>query len=655
MNHGNSIKKFTDDLPERIKQIGTTEEVNEWKYLRAGKLKMIYRNGTIRYLSGGNNELIRMIYAAVRDKDWQVVLPHIEDENITIDGNSFSIEFKCRYKNAGIDFLAGFTIYGSEDNSITLIMDGQALETFEKNRIGWCVLHPVEGCAGTNCIIEHSNGSTTQSAFPEEISPYQIFSNIRSMNWMNGKINCKISFEGDVFETEDQRNWTDASFKTYSTPLSLPFPVTIDKDTRIYQKIVLNFNGQFEEDRDGDKVNIVRLYPDETYRIPELGICRRSSGDGSLRENEAKILRALRFDHYRIDIHLYKKDWQKEASKAASESHDLGFPVEVALFFDDSYETLIKSFIKWYSEERITIASVLLFHFSIPLIPDERVWEIIRNLRETDPQIKVAAGTNANFAQLNRNRPGDSRNDSVCFSIHPQEHLSDNLTLVENLKAQGYAVSSAKRYFGNKKIAVSPVTIQRRFNANKSLFEIPYIGNDMPPQVDSRLMSLFGACWTAISVKYICEAGADSITYYETAGERGIIQGETDPQWPGQFRTVKGMIFPVYHVFRFILANKSFHVLKSTSSRPLDVDCLALSDGKQARLILVNFTSGVQTVLLECCSGLFRIRTLSTDSFSEAASNMRWTGMEKEKVIKSQNIFDLEPFSINFIEGWKKH
>ena len=30
-----------------------------------------------------------------------------------------------------------------------------------------------------------------------------------------------IRFEGDLFEMEDQRNWTDASYKTYSTPLRI--------------------------------------------------------------------------------------------------------------------------------------------------------------------------------------------------------------------------------------------------------------------------------------------------------------------------------------------------------------------------------------------------------------------------------------------------
>ena len=36
-----------------------------------------------------------------------------------------------------------------------------------------------------------------------------------------------ISFTGDLFEMEDQRNWTDASYKTYSTPLRIPYPAPI--------------------------------------------------------------------------------------------------------------------------------------------------------------------------------------------------------------------------------------------------------------------------------------------------------------------------------------------------------------------------------------------------------------------------------------------
>ena len=36
---------------------------------------------------------------------------------------------------------------------------------------------------------------------------------------------CRM--EGDAFEMEDQRNWIDASYKTYVRPLALPWPYTI--------------------------------------------------------------------------------------------------------------------------------------------------------------------------------------------------------------------------------------------------------------------------------------------------------------------------------------------------------------------------------------------------------------------------------------------
>jgi len=41
---------------------------------------------------------------------------------------------------------------------------------------------------------------------------------------------------------EDQRNWTDASFKTYSTPLRLPYPAPVAAGTVIEQTVRLNLS-----------------------------------------------------------------------------------------------------------------------------------------------------------------------------------------------------------------------------------------------------------------------------------------------------------------------------------------------------------------------------------------------------------------------------
>jgi hypothetical protein len=649
-----SLREYAESLSREIKWHGNHNENAGAINLRAGDLIMLFENGSLRYISCGKNEIIRMIYSAVRDKNWLTINPLIEMEKIETTESSFMITFRSLYHSGEINFLADYVMEGKEDNSITLTMQGEALEKFEKNRIGFCVLHPIEVCAGRSCIIEHTDGSSEQSFFPEEISPNQVFRDIKSMKWMANRTNCRIDFEGDVFETEDQRNWTDASLKTYSTPLSIPFPVTLEKGTRIYQKVIFRTEGYFDVTEKQVNQTAIKLLPEEILRFPSVGICQ-SCRSSPLGKSEIKVLRSLRFDHYRVNLHLFENNWQVKADQAVKEASDLGCAVEFALFFDDNTTQQIARFIKWYNERRFSVSAILLFHKDHPSTPDHLASQVIPLLREAIPDIRIGTGTNANFAQLNRNRPGDTGNDYICFSVHPQEHASDNKTLVENLKGLEYTVKSAEAFAGRKGIRVSPVNIQRRFNANNSFIELPWQGPDMPPQTDCRLMSLFGACWTAGSLKYLFEAGADSITCYETAGERGIIQGESDSQWPSQFPSVKGMIFPVYYIFRFLLTNKNLNVIKSISSKPLIIDCLALTDGKQARIMLINFTCSVQSIKLDCCSALFRLRTLCLESYSEAASNYRWTGIDREKIIKSQSIFTLEPYSVNFITGWLRH
>jgi hypothetical protein len=72
-------------------------------------------------------------------------------------------------------------------------------------------------------------------------------------------------------------------------------------------------------------------------------------------------------------------------------------------------------------------------------------------------------------------------------------------------------------------------------------------------------------------------------------------------------------------------------------------------------LLLVNYTEARQKIKLECCSGLMRIRSLFSENYSEAADDNRWTGIKNEKIVKTQEAFEIEPFSLNFMEGWLKH
>jgi hypothetical protein len=100
--------------------------------------------------------------------------------------------------------------------------------------------------------------------------------------------------------------------------------------------------------------------------------------------------------------------------------------------------------------------------------------------------------------------------DLVCYSINPQVHAFDDCSLVETLAAQATTLESARSFVGSTPIAVTPVTLRPRFNPNATGPQPEPPPGELPPQVDPRQLSLFGAGWTMGSIKYLTEGGVAS-------------------------------------------------------------------------------------------------------------------------------------------------
>ena len=196
--------------------------------LRAGDMTLLFdpKTASLRYLKAGGAEVLRGVYAAVRDENWGTVPFTLENVKLEHHEDGFTLDFDSVHCQGDIHFIWHGRVEGRE-NRLEFTFDGEAKTDFRRNRIGFCVLHPLSA-AGAACVLEHTDGSREAGRFPERIAPHEPFSDLRAVEHeVAPGLRAVVTLAGDTFETEDQRNWTDASFKTYCTPLAEPFPVEV--------------------------------------------------------------------------------------------------------------------------------------------------------------------------------------------------------------------------------------------------------------------------------------------------------------------------------------------------------------------------------------------------------------------------------------------
>jgi len=585
-------------LPKRVLYYGLDGPLPERTELRAGPLSLVFEEGDLRYVRLQGREILRRVYVAIRDRNWGTIPPRLSNLQKEIAADSLRITYDVENKQGEIDFFWKGTITGDAEGTITFRMDGQARSTFLRNRIGFCVLHPLRECAGQPCVVEQVDGAVIEGAFPRYIAADQAFLNMRAVSHeVVPGVWAEVRFAGDTFEMEDQRNWTDASYKTYCTPLSLPFPAEVKAGTTISQSVTLRLKGQVSEGREELPESEVRLAVSArpAVPLPRLGLAVASHGQ-PLTPKELARLKALNLSHLRVDLNPFQSGYLATLRSAASEARALGVPLEVALTLSDNAADELTGVVAALQELKPEVGSWLIYSPREKSTTEKWLKLARRWLSSYDSRAKIGAGTNAYFAELNRDRPPQELVDLVCYSLNPQVHAVDNASLIENLEGQAASVESAHQFAGGLPLAVSTITLKPRFNPDATGPEPEPAPGELPSQVDPRQMSLFGAGWTLGSLKRLGESGTYSLTYYETTGWRGVMETENGSPLPSRFRSLPGSVFPLYHVLADVGEFAGGSVIPSTSSTPLKVEGLVMSRDGHTRILLANLSPEPQSV-----------------------------------------------------------
>jgi len=617
--------------------------------LRAGPLSLFFEDGTLRTIKVGNTEIVRQIYSAVRDHTWATIIPKLTITEKQIGENFFRIRFNAEHLRGDVHFNWVGTMEGRADGTVTFDLDGEVHSTFQRNRIGFCVLHSMD-YGGQPCVIEHVDGTTAEGTFPRAISPHQPFKDMRAIRYDAGQgVTAEVRFEGDTFEMEDQRNWTDASYKTYCTPLSVPYPVTVEKGMKIQQRITARLIGQAAQSEVSAGDSALRFsIGGRSSPLPPIGLSAASHGQ-PLSDLEIERLKALHLAHLHIDLRPSQPDMESKLRQAASEAKALNIGLEIALHLFDP-ENDLRTLRASLDAIKPPIARWMVYR-SKEFVTDEKWIRLAREmLGDYDSSAQFGGGTDGFFAELNRNRPSLNGLDSVNYSLNPQVHAFDNATMVENLAAQAVTLESARQFCGNLPLTVSPITLRIRYNPVVTAPEVPPLPGEPPSQVDPRQMSLFAAGWTVSSVKYLAENSVSSLTYYETSGWKGVMETANGAALPEKFHSIPGTVFPTYHALADIGAFAGGEVIASQSSAPLTIDGIALRKGNQVRVIVANFTPTVQRVTLDGLTGNLTALSLDETNAESAMREPESYGAQAGQKISASTL-ELKPFAIVRVDG----
>jgi len=603
---------------------GSSQPLLKPMELRAGPLTMIFEPASafLRHIRLGDHEVLRAIYGAVRDQNWGTIPPAVSNLKSEINADSFSLSFEVTCQQREIDFFWRGLIRGGPTGKVSYTFEGQARSQFQRNRIGLCVLHPIAECGGRPCLVQHNDGTEERGFFPKSISPHQPFFDLKETSYevVTTGITAQVEFAGEVFEMEDQRNWSDASFKTYSTPQSLPKPVTVTPGAKVQHAVTLSLKGHVRP-----ILPVVQGRPPQfsipttpVLPLPPIGHCVASHGQ-PLTALEIARLRLLRPSHLRVDLKLSSAEYPAALQQAAAEAAQLGTGLHVALIISERADEELGRLAKELDRVKPNVLLWLIFHEAEQVTNEKWVRLAQPILNAYASNVLIAAGTQQFFTELNRDRPPANAPFFLCYPTNPQVHMPDNTTMVENLAGQASAAETA-REFSARPVVVSPITL-RIASSTEPPGELPDWARALPADVDPRQMSLFAAGWTLGSIARLAATGnVHSLTYFETTGARGLMETSGPASSAGfALPSQADSVYPVFHLFADIGEFPGKQIYPTLSSHPLLVEGLTLFDSRGRRRILVaNLTPEIQETKIKTGTCKALVRYLDETNAEEA-------------------------------------
>jgi len=598
-----------------------------------GPLSFDLEAGKLRYIRLQGIEALRCIAFVVRGPGWESPAPQISNLEVDEAGGGVRIRYRAFYETAGGQLEVKADIQAPSTGGLVFEAEARALTDFTTARTSFCILHPLAGVAGAPLTLTRPDETMEQAQFPDAISAHQPFMNIRALGHeVAPGVKATVRMEGDIWEMEDQRNWSDASYKTYGRPRDLPWPYTIPKGERVVQRALLSFDGAAAPAVAAPSAaGEIALGEAPIGRLPKLALAL-SPAEAAHALAAAGRLTAAPAEL----IGWFEHGTQSEADLKtyAALGQRLGIPIGLELVLPCK---------KSLAEELAEVAALLrqagltpagITPIQAPMIkwvlksPEEMglpgFADLYAAARKAFPGIPIGAGVLSNFTELNIDRPSLAGADYVTHSTCGVIHESDDRSVMETLETLPHIFRSVRAIAGKLPYRLGPSAMGMRYNpygkttdANQANIRTAFAHQD------PRQRGLFGAAFALGYMARAAAAGIERVCLGAPTGPFGLVYRKTDyPQPWFDAEDFAGPaaapVYPLFHPLMAIAAAKDAEVLpvRSRDEKRVLGLCYRHAGGEQI-LWLANLTSEPQT--LRISGGVMSAKTLDAATFAAAA------------------------------------
>jgi D-apionolactonase len=486
-----------------------------------GGLSATVTSAELRDVRVAGYSALDAVYVTVRDANWRTVPAEVVSSQTVETAQGTTTELEVRHQLGNVDFRWRGAIDMAADR-LRFTMDGVAERDFNANRIGFCLLHP-QALKGRPLRVGGPDGQLS-GTFPHRVSPHQLFTGIDRMTYGVGDgAELDVRLEGDLFETEDHRNWSDPGWKTYCTPLAAPRPVHQAAGRHTRQTVELRAKTRSAAARLPAANDTARVAVGATVigAVPSLGLGASCLESVSPAAREA--VRGLGPAHLHVEIED-GSPWQSRLELAVMEAAELAVPLDVAIVAEPGRIAAIA--------ERVARSAGTLGRVSVfsPLhhTTDTGTVATARTiLGDSGKAVQLGGGSRADFTEFNRGDFDLGTWDFAAYGLTPQVHHTDDRSILATASAVADCAGQAKAIAGGLPVAVGPITLRPRFNATAGRAGQLPAGDADGPDVDQRQHTPLAGLYLAAAVSRL--VGACAATAYRTVGPRGVVTVDGAP------------------------------------------------------------------------------------------------------------------------------